>query len=76
MFDFSYSDLRAAQALAVGNNQPVEVFAEVRSGVRFEVLYLPAVGRAGIAWGADAEWLDCASLEDAIKQYDAARYTL
>lgn len=28
-----------------------------------EALYLPRIGRIGIAWGADADWADADSLE-------------
>jgi hypothetical protein len=76
MFEYSYCDLRAEQALAVGNNQPVEGYAEVRAGVRLEVLALPAVNRAGVAWGADAVWLDASTCADALALYDSKRFTL
>jgi hypothetical protein len=29
-------------------------------------LYLPDVGRIGIAWGADADWADAASLNEGV----------
>jgi len=76
MFEFSYSDLRAACALAVGNNQRVEWFTEVRGGVRLEVLALPAVNRAGVAWGAEACWFDADNCADALRLYDAERFNL
>jgi hypothetical protein len=36
---------------------------------RLDVLYVPEDGRAGIADGADADWTDANSLEDAVQRY-------
>lgn len=33
-----------------------------------QMIYFPASGRAGIAWGADATWTDCTCAEDAIER--------
>jgi hypothetical protein len=33
------------------------------------ILYFPEIGRAGIAWGADANWTDAESVEDALERY-------
>jgi len=32
-------------------------------------LFVPSLGRIGIASGADAQWADCASLEEGIEMY-------
>lgn len=42
---------------------------ETAQAERGDVLYIPSVGRAGIAWGADADWTDADSIEDAIERY-------
>lgn len=34
-----------------------------------ELLWLPDEGRAGIAWGADAQWTDASSPEDAVERF-------
>jgi hypothetical protein len=34
-----------------------------------EILWVPSVGRAGIAWGADAQWTDADSVEDAVQRF-------
>lgn len=33
------------------------------------VLYVPSAMRAGVAWGADADWTDANSAVDAIERY-------
>ena len=33
------------------------------------VLYIPSIGRAGIAWGSDAEWTDADSIDDALQRF-------
>ena len=33
------------------------------------VLWCPDLGRAGLAWGADAEWTDADSVDDALQRY-------
>lgn len=35
-----------------------------------ELLYIPSAGRAGIARGADAQWTDATSAQDAIDRYN------
>ena len=37
-----------------------------------QVLYRPATGRAGVAWQDTASWVDCKSIEDAVRWYLAA----
>lgn len=68
----SATDLREeAEAILARGEGPVEA-ARVRiegEPEHIDVLYLPEVGRAGLAWGADADWTDCDSLEDAIRRY-------
>lgn len=34
-----------------------------------EILWLPTIHRAGIAWGADAVWTDAKSAKDALERY-------
>jgi len=34
-----------------------------------EILYYPDERRAGISWGADAEWTDAHSIENAIERF-------
>ena len=34
-----------------------------------EYLYLPAIGRIGIAWGADADWADAESVDAGIAMW-------
>lgn len=34
-----------------------------------EILYYPEIQRAGIAWGADAQWTDASSIQDALKRF-------
>ena len=75
-FEFSYSDLRARNAQALLDGETVESYFEVRGCNRLEVLCLPAIRRAGVAWGADADWYDADTCADALRQYDAVRYTL
>ena len=33
------------------------------------ILYIPAYGRAGIAWGSDSEWTDADSVDDALRRF-------
>lgn len=32
-----------------------------------QAVFFPALGRAGIAWGADAEWTDAKSMVEAVR---------
>lgn len=34
-----------------------------------EILYVPSIDRAGLAWGADAQWTDAESPEDAVERF-------
>jgi hypothetical protein len=36
-----------------------------------EVLYVPSAGRAGITWGADAQWTDATGITDAANRFAA-----
>jgi len=38
---------------------------------QIEILWLPSTQRAGIAWGADADWTDAISPEDALRRFFA-----
>jgi hypothetical protein len=68
----SATDLRqeAADIVARGDG-PVQVATVQVEGETeiIEVLYAPEIGRAGLAWGADADWTDCESIEDAIERF-------
>ena len=39
------------------------------------MLYVQGEGRAGIAWGADADWTDADSPEDAARRWSAGEMT-
>lgn len=39
------------------------------AGERAELLYNDETGRAGISWGADAQWTDCDSAQDAAERF-------
>lgn len=34
-----------------------------------QVAFFPSTNRAGISWGADADWTDASSIEDAVERY-------
>lgn len=38
-------------------------------GERIEILWNPEVGSAGITWGADAQYFDAVTVEDAVEQF-------
>jgi hypothetical protein len=40
-----------------------------RETVTGEMLWFPAIGRAGIAWGGGANWTDADSPEDALQRW-------
>lgn len=37
-----------------------------------QVLFFPAIGRGGVAWGADALWTDAHSVEDVLDRFTGA----
>jgi len=37
-----------------------------------EILWLPSIKRAGVAWGADAIWIDAESPQDALERFFSA----
>jgi len=39
------------------------------NAAQLELLWLPATKRAGIAWGAEADWTDASSPEDALQRF-------
>ena len=51
-------------AQTVGENGYINTGEEA-----IEILYSPQIGRAGIVWGADADWTDCDSAEDALDRF-------
>jgi hypothetical protein len=70
--DLTATDLRleADDILARGEGPVQYAAVEVEGHAeKIAVLYAPELGRAGLAWGADADWTDCDSLEDAIRRY-------
>lgn len=34
-----------------------------------DILYIPSLARAGVAWGSDAVWFDATSVQDAYNQF-------
>jgi len=60
----------AAEIVARGEG-PVEMATVSVAGQpeRLAVLYAAGIGRAGIAHGAEADWTDASSLEDAVRRY-------
>ena len=66
----SASDLRD-EAISFGDCRAYVVTIYGDDGPRAEAVDLVMFGtdRAGIAWGGDAVWTDCASPEDAIERY-------
>ena len=43
--------------------------AQTVGGNRVEVVFFADMNRAGVAAGADAEWTDCTSAEDALRRF-------
>jgi hypothetical protein len=39
------------------------------SGEKIEVLFIKEIGRAGISWGAQADWTCASSVEDAVERF-------
>lgn len=60
-------DLRREAARAKEAGEPWQYFNVAYSDhpEQARVLILPAAGRAGVAWGADAQWTDLKAGEDA-----------
>ena len=56
--------IEIAEILLIGADGYIRTNAE--SG---RALYIPRVGRIGIAWGADPAWADADSLEEGIRMY-------
>jgi len=70
------TDLRLERVAILDRGEPCEIAGivfldeeERELPERGAVLYAPAAGRAGIAWGADADWTDADSLEDGVRRY-------
>ena len=75
-------DLRGEIDLAAENGSDVETYllialddAGYRKSVAGQMLWFPGIGRAGITWGADADWTDADSPEDAVRRYTAGEMT-
>lgn len=67
--------LREAAEIVARGEGPVEMATVSLAGQpeRLKVLYAPAIGRAGIAHGAEADWTDASSLEDGVRRYLSGR---
>lgn len=68
------TDLRQEAAAYIGNAQAASITIYDEAGTQphaeaAEALYLPAEGRLGIAWGADATWADVRDLESGIEMW-------
>jgi len=63
--------LREAEEIVARGEGPVEMATVSLAGQpeRLAVLYASGIGRAGIAHGADADWTEASSLEDAVRRY-------
>jgi len=69
--DLSATDLHSEWAAANASTGPACAY-RVWFGDHAEpgfALYFPDMGRAGVAHGADAQWTDCDSVEDAIDRF-------
>jgi hypothetical protein len=69
-------DLRDEIEQARLNAAPIEAYCLTeldaegfRKSVTGSMLWYPALGRAGIEWGSDAQWTDASSPEDALCRY-------
>ena len=68
--DIGPLDLRAEATHLTAAGEPWECWVAGKYNEEaITVLYVPAVGRAGIAWGADAQWTDATSVQDALERY-------
>lgn len=75
---FTYTEIEASELKALdllreyGNSDEHAVIARVTIDDKpeaAEVLFFPMIQRAGIAWGADAQWTDALTLEEAIYRF-------
>ena len=68
--DIVPNDLRAeAQSLEQAGEEWEAWLAAAYNEEGITILWLPAVGRAGIAWGSDAEWTEADSAQDALARF-------
>lgn len=67
------TDLRAEALAYLTDPDYVGGLTYLRAGAyneeALEILYFPESGRAGVAWGADAQWTDADSADDALEHY-------
>lgn len=72
--EITATDLKAEIANMTSEHPGIEIeTANVivgDSAERAQVIFIPAFGRAGIAWGADAEWTDASSLQQAVTLWE------
>ena len=68
--DLTSSDLRQEMEAALERGEKVETARiPISPSYDADALYLPDIGRIGIAWGADADWADAESLAEGIRIY-------
>jgi len=68
--DFIHADLRKEALWALDDHEPWELWqARAYNQETIEVLWCPKLQLAGIAWGADAQWTDAESVDDALKRF-------
>ena len=73
--ELSSTDLRREAREEIDSGHPVEMAVAWPRGQEgdysspIEALCIPRINRAGVAAGADADWHDASSLEDALELY-------
>lgn len=64
------SEVSAIDLMATHVKAPGELWrASDHSGGGIDIVWYPDVCRAGIAWGADAQWTDADSVDDALRRF-------
>ncbi len=68
--DITPIDLRAEAQQCETDNEPWEAWtAGAYNSEGITILWIPGAQRAGLAWGADAQWTDADSVEDALQRF-------
>jgi hypothetical protein len=66
----SHLDLRREAATLTGLGEEWEVWRTYNHNEQnVEVLWVPGAGRAGVAWGGNADWTDADDPQDALERY-------
>ena len=65
--DYSHNDLQ--QEMLSCGDMPSYRYAAVVNGQLMELMWIPDVGRAGVAHGADAQWTDADAPAQALARY-------